>query len=405
MTDLGIAVDYGRGLLARLIGALPLPINVRQALSNVTRKKGRLLLTWLTLTLAVGAFMGVLSMVLAIDTLIDDIFNTFGYQAQVYLDESRDFEQMRALFTDNVEEIKAVYPAVGIPLQVEGYLDPWTGLSSPDAIGFDTQSDSIRLNLIEGTAWRDDPDREGVVLSSSLAQQLDKAAGDRLVFSAGGRTYEREIIGITSLTLGQVFMDWQDMAEIGEQVLGEPPAGSLLVQLDNADASADEVDEVIDQIKETLLAEGITAGFINQRFFSDFIAQMVMSFSGIFIAAALVTAAVGAVGLLATLSMAVFERQKEIGVMRSIGASSATIAGQFLTEGNLIGLLAWIVGVPLSFLVAAGLGSMMSFDVGGVPPATLLIGLVGMIVIATISSLWPSLSAARKTVSEVLRYQ
>jgi putative ABC transport system permease protein len=124
-----------------------------------------------------------------------------------------------------------------------------------------------------------------------------------------------------------------------------------------------------------------------------------------FIAAALVTAAVGAVGLLATLSMAVFERQKEIGVMRSIGASSATIAGQFLTEGNLIGLLAWIVGVPLSFLVAAGLGSMMAFDVGGVPPSTLLIGLVGMMVIATISSLWPSLSAARKTVAEILRYQ
>jgi putative ABC transport system permease protein len=405
MTDLGIAVDYGKGFLARLIGVLPLPINVRQALSNVTRKKGRLLLTWVTLTLAVGAFMGVLSMVMAIDTLIDDIFNTFGYQAQVYLDESRGFEQMRALITDNVEGIKAVYPAADMSLQVEDYLDPWTGQSSPAALGFDTQSDSIRMNLIAGTAWREDPNREGVVLSSNLASQLDKGVGDRLVFSVGGRAFEREIIGITSLVFGQVFMDWQDMAEIGEQVLGEPPAGSLLVQLDNADASAGEVDEVIDQIKEVFLAEGITAGFINQTFFSDFIAQMVMSFSGMFIAAALVTAAVGAVGLLATLSMAVFERQKEIGVMRSIGASSATIAGQFLTEGNLIGLLAWIVGVPLSFLVAAGLGSMMAFDVGGVPPSTLLIGLVGMIAIATISSLWPSLSAARKTVAEILRYQ
>jgi ABC-type antimicrobial peptide transport system permease subunit len=115
---------------------------------------------------------------------------------------------------------------------------------------------------------------------------------------------------------------------------------------------------------------------------------------------------VGAVGLLATLSMAVFERQKEIGVMRSIGASSATIAGQFLVEGNLIGLLACLVGLPLSFLVAAALAAVFPFEVeAGVPLVALLVGLVGMIVIATISSLWPSINAARKTVAQIIRYQ
>jgi hypothetical protein len=74
MTDLGIAVDYGRGPLARLIRVLPLPINVRQALSNVTRKKGRLFLTWMTLTLAVGSFMGVYSVFSSLGDQIDAIF-------------------------------------------------------------------------------------------------------------------------------------------------------------------------------------------------------------------------------------------------------------------------------------------------------------------------------------------
>jgi ABC-type lipoprotein release transport system permease subunit len=323
----------------------------------------------------------------ALDALIDGIFNTFGYQVQIFFNESQDFEQVQALIADNVAEVKAVYPAVSVPLRVEGYVNPETGQSSPDALGFDTQSDSIRLNLDAGTAWQEDPDRQGVVLSSNLARQLEKGAGDRFVFSAGGRTFEREVIGITSLALDFVFLSYH--------------------QLDNADASVDEVDGVIEKIKEVLLAEGITAGFLNWKFFSNFIAQMMLAFSGIFIAAALVTAAVGAVGLLATLSMAVFERQKEIGVMRSIGASSGTIAGQFLTEGNLIGLLAWIVGVPLSFLAAAGLGAMFPFEVerSGVPPVVLVIGLVGMIVIATISSLWPSIGAARKTVAQIIRYQ
>jgi putative ABC transport system permease protein len=406
MTDLGIAVDYGRGPLARLIGVLPLPINVRQALSNVTRKKGRLVLTWLTLTLAVAAFVGVLGSFLALDALIDNIFNTFGYQMQVYFNESQDFEQVQALITDNVADVKAVYPAVSVPLQVEGYVNPQTGQSSPDALGFDTQSDSIRLNLEAGTAWQEDPNRQGVVLSSNLAKQMGKGVGDRFVFTAGGRPFEREVIGITSLAFDFVFFDWQDMAGIAEQVLGEPAPTVLLVQLNNPDASVDEVDGVIDQVKGTLLAQGITAGFINWRFFSDFISQLMVAFAGIFMAAALVTAAVGAVGLLATLSMAVFERQKEIGVMRSIGASSATIAGQFLVEGNLIGLLACLVGLPLSFLVATALAAMFPFEVeAGVPLVALLVGLVGMIIIATISSLWPSINAARKTVSQIIRYQ
>ena len=96
-----------------------------------------------------------------------------------------------------------------------------------------------------------------------------------------------------------------------------------------------------------MLAQGITTGFMNWTGMSDMMGEMMLAFSAIFVAAALVMAAVGAVGLLATLSMAVFERQKEIGVMRSIGASSATIAGQFLVEGMLVGVLPdfWPVGM------------------------------------------------------------
>jgi ABC-type antimicrobial peptide transport system permease subunit len=139
---------------------------------------------------------------------------------------------------------------------------------------------------------------------------------------------------------------------------------------------------------------------------AEAVANDVMSFGLIFGMTAAVMAAVGAIGLLAALSMAVFERQKEIGVMRSIGASSATIAGQFLTEGMLVGLAAWVVGVPFAYLFSQVLASMLSFGIE-IPfaPFSLLVGLVGMVIVATISSLWPSISAARKTVSEILRYQ
>jgi len=105
--------------------------------------------------------------------------------------------------------------------------------------------------------------------------------------------------------------------------------------------------------------------------------------------------------------MSVFERQKEIGVMRSIGASSRTVAGQFLVEGILVGLAAWIIGAPLSYLLSKGLVAMLPFDIQNISyaPISLLVGLVGIVIIAAVASLWPSIRAARKTVSEIIRYQ
>jgi len=65
-----------------------------------------------------------------------------------------------------------------------------------------------------------------------------------------------------------------------------------------------------------------------------------------------VLAGVGGIGLLAVLSMAVFERQKEIGVMRSIGGGSGAVITQFLTEGIVVGIIAWLIGLPISFALA-----------------------------------------------------
>jgi putative ABC transport system permease protein len=406
MTDLGISVDYGRGLIARLIRVLPLPITVKQALSNTTRKKGRLFLTWLTLTLAAGAFMGVLGSFLALDQLIDGIFSTYNYQIGVGFDQVRDFDEMRAFITNNVDGIAAVYPGVGgVPIELENYVGP-QGETAPGIIGFDTRSDAVRMDLEAGTGWEDNPDREGVVLSSLLAKRLEKEVGDRFVFTAGGEPYEREIIGLAAFPADAVFMDWRDVAQIGEQVFGEPTPTYVLVQVTAESPSGSEVDAIIEQTKETLVAAGINAGFFNTVALAEGISTIMVAFGGIFIAAALVTAAVGAIGLLATLSMAVFERQREIGVMRSVGAGSAAVAGQFLIEGNLIGLLAWLVAIPLAILLSGMLVMMFPFEMeAGVPVTALLVGLVGMFVIATISSLWPSINAARKTVSEILRYQ
>jgi ABC-type antimicrobial peptide transport system permease subunit len=91
-----------------------------------------------------------------------------------------------------------------------------------------------------------------------------------------------------------------------------------------------------------------------------------------------------------------------------VGAKSPAIVVQFLVEGVFIGLLAWVAAVPLSVALAWGLTEILPFGdfiAFAYPPIMLPLGLVGILIIATISSVWPSVSAARKTVADILRYQ
>jgi putative ABC transport system permease protein len=410
MTDLGISSDYGRGLLARAIRALPLPVNARQALSNVTRKKGRLFLTWLTLMLAVAAFMGVFSVFSSLNEQIASIFDTFGYDLVVSPNEGQNFDQVRALILEGVEEVEDVYPGGGLMVEVEGYFDPQRETSSMWASGYDPGTGTFDFDYEQGTGWQDDPTREGVVLSSGLAETLGKGLGDKVILLVGGQDAEFEVIGVVSFPSEALFLDWKVLAELAGfmDLEGEPVASVLPAKLKNADPSVDQVEQVIDQISDVLLAEGIVARLSNQVQNAEDSANEVMTFGMVFGMTAAVMAAVGAIGLLAALSMAVFERQKEIGVMRSIGASSATVASQFLIEGVLVGILAWIIAVPLAYLFSEALVAMLPFGgISDIPfaPSSLLVGLIGIVVVATISSLWPSISAARKTVAEILRYQ
>jgi len=425
MTDLGIAGTWGRGLSARVIKALPLPITIRQALSNVMQKKGRLALTVITLTLAAAAFMGVFAMFTVINAEIASLFDTFNYQIMVIPSEAQDFEQVSQRIS-SVEGVAGVYPGAGFLVRLFDLsgteISIGAGFEGSDelqAIGYDPRTPAVDLTFESGTGWDEDPTRAGVVLTTPAAKSTGKSTGDHVVVSAGGRTAEYEIIGVASYPFPFVLMRWEDLARQAGFVLGDagtpddpsddpPLPTSYLVTLTAEDPSAAAVDDTIAQVSEALLADGVTASFANMVEQQEQIAEGILVFNMIFQITSAVMAAVGAIGLLTTLSMAVFERQKEIGVMRSIGAGSSTIVLQFLVEGLLIGVLAWIIAIPLSYGLAIslldGLG-FAEFIEFSYPLWVLGLGLVGMLIIATVASLWPSISAARRTVSDILRYQ
>lgn len=111
------------------------------------------------------------------------------------------------------------------------------------------------------------------------------------------------------------------------------------------------------------------------------------------------------------MSVAVLERQREIGVLRAIGAPGRTIPGMVRLEGLTMALLGWLLSprlsVPISAVLARGFASVM-FPV----PASLLpepAGALRWLALVTVASLiacaWPARQAMRLSVVRALQYE
>ena len=64
---------------------------------------------------------------------------------------------------------------------------------------------------------------------------------------------------------------------------------------------------------------------------------------------------VACVGIVNTMIMAIYERTREIGALKAMGASKSDIRQMFMIEAGFIGLLGGVVGLFLSFLLGRGL--------------------------------------------------
>lgn len=96
----------------------------------------------------------------------------------------------------------------------------------------------------------------------------------------------------------------------------------------------------------------------------------------IFYVAAVGVAMVGILGLYNTLTNSVLERQREIGIWRSMGASNWQISRTFWIEGLSLASLAWLVGAIIGVPIAYGFDQLVSqwlfpvpfaFDAGALP--------------------------------------
>ncbi|MBI3536356.1 MAG: ABC transporter permease, partial [Chloroflexi bacterium] len=127
------------------------------------------------------------------------------------------------------------------------------------------------------------------------------------------------------------------------------------------------------------------------------------------IAMSVIIGAMGALGVLNTLTLNVLERRREIGILRAMGSSDAHLVQIFFSEGLALGFGGWVLGILLGYplgLIFVRLMQSVLFQIDYIfSPSMIAVSFIFALSIAALGSLAPALGAARLRVGEVLRYE
>lgn len=409
ISDQGITAGaFGSGMLDRAIlslhGVVPFERPVQISLRNTFRRKGRLVLTLITLSLASAIFISIFSVRASLQQTLDDALNFFDYDVLVQF--SRPYR------ADQLTRVAGALPDV---VDVEswgfstGRRQRPDGTESDNIIVYAPHANSPLINptIVDGR-WLEPDDTNTIVFNTDATRnEKDIAVGQTVTMSINGRDSEWVVVGLVRgiLTGPNAFINYpafgkatrsSGQAQIALASTAEGKStgevGQALEELYRRSGFRVEVMQTIDQVRVLITS----------------IFNVIILFL-LFMAALLGT--VGGLGLMGTMSINVLERTREIGVMRAIGASDAAVLWIVLVEGMIIGLVSWLIGVvvsfPLSKFLADIVGTQLlqsspsfAFSIGGAAGWLLIVILLSMF-----ASFLPARRASSLTVREVLSYE
>jgi putative ABC transport system permease protein len=110
-------------------------------------------------------------------------------------------------------------------------------------------------------------------------------------------------------------------------------------------------------------------------------------------------------GIVNTLVLTVFERTREIGMLRAIGMTRRQVRRMIRYESVITALIGGFLGIVLGIVLGGLLVARVDFIVFTVPVGSLLVFAVAIVVVGILAAIFPARRAARLNVLEALQYE
>ena len=416
VSDYGISGVEGGGAISRRIDKLlfrpaPVPRPVMLALRNTFRRKTRLALTLVTLTVAGTVFMAVFSVRSSLYSTLDEALDYFRYDMSVGFTQSYPVSRIEqaALQIPGVKAVESWGFTSGRIL-LDGAKESENKASkNVIVLAPPPNTPMVQPRIITGR-WLVPEDESALVINTEVQKDSPhlKVGGPAFI-KAGHRTLKLTVVGVALGTLtGPIVYAPYDWLSGAVQESGRARSVQIVAQsADRQEQSALARALEVHMKKNSLRIQNVDVTWEQkERIRSQF--DIIIMFLLIM---AVLLAVVGALGLTGAMGINVLERTREIGVMRAIGASSIAIGGVFVIEALCIGILSWLAGLILAVPIAAVLSREVgvlflqnpltfSFSLGGV-----MIWFVLSVALSVAASLLPAWKAAKLSVREVLSYE
>jgi putative ABC transport system permease protein len=400
--DGGAGGRGGGGLLYR-VGGLTRPLLL--SLRNAFRRRQRMALTLLTLALGGAIYLGALNLRASIRGSVAHLFGSLmRYDMTLQLAEPHPAGRVEAAVArvPGVARVEAWGSRRAAVLGQEGLV------GGSFAVSF-VPPETAMLDLpLDGGRWLEAGDRRALVVGRQLlAREPELAVGREATLVVDGRSTRWRVVGVVASGPGaSAFAPRAALAGLG----GGGLVNRAVVAAENEGGGAQA--ELIRRVRGELTADGleVATGHLmaeNRRVVEDHL-LMVADF---LLAMSLLTVVVGGLGLASTMSLAVLERTREIGVLRAIGARHGSILALVQAEGLVIALASWLFAIPLSLPMSVLLGlrfgrAMFPVPVRFLPePSGVLAWLAVALVVSIAACAWPAFRATRIPTAAALAYE
>ena len=402
LRDIGIVAD-GRPFAAqRWLALAGVGRGVLLAIGNAFRRRQRMALTLLAIALGGAVHLGAANLRQAVVGSMDLLFSAQHFDASLRLAEPHP-----------IATLEAAARAVPGVARAEAWRSRRATIaragdqigSAVTLLGLPPASSSMQPHVVSGR-WLREGDGRTLVISRALQrQQPDLVDGGDVRLALDGAIAAWHIVGVVDA--GPAAIAYANRATLSAD---DGLATSLVVVAGTPGRFA--LLDLIQALRVNLADAGMPVAESQTVAESRPVVEdhllMVVEFLG---AMGWVMIAVGAVGLASTMSLAVIERTREIGVLRALGARDLAILGIVQVEGLTIVVLAWLASIPLSVPMGVLLSDAFGRVMFPLPTpwwpemATSLQWLAIMAPASIAACMWPAWRAMRVTAALALSYE